>query len=70
MSLWDSSCDPDRLWILCLLPIFVTHSAPLIFNPSPMSSGGFASLLGPVRCSHLRPDEFPQAGGLVVADSI
>lgn len=31
-SLWGSSCDPDKIWILCL-PIFVTHSLPLIFNP-------------------------------------
>lgn len=33
-TLWGSSCDPDKIWILCL-PIFVTHSLPLILTPPP-----------------------------------
>lgn len=72
MSLWSSSSDLDKIWILLILwcrPIVVIHSVPLIFI-LPLSCGGFATLFSPVRCSHPGPAEFPQAGGLIVADSI
>lgn len=65
-TLWGSSCDPDKIWIL-RLPIFVTHSLPLILTPppfpQPVSSipcGGFCvSAQALRRRSHPTPDEFP-----------